>query len=289
MIETESKTVQVMLLMVGGHQCEFSLAADAPLLRELFQALINPRENRDRLFEIPMGDEDNSTVYIVGQSLVAIATDPAIELQPMQVTNAAETMAQSASVSPVQVIESRVVQLDDFLPHGEYQRLLETCLPQSSGMEISGVQLPTPDSFAPFRELILNRVGAVLPDVLLRLGIPDFPLPLIEAVAIPDSEGKPEPMTRDDGSPETAVRVLNFVYYFSREPKPFTGGELLIYNSKIEGESLNPAETFQTVEPRNNSVVFFFSSDSYEVLPVRGNSPAFSDRCFKVKGWLRKS
>lgn len=84
----ESETVQVMLLIAGGHQCELSVASNAPLLRELFQALSDRSDKAtQKVFEIPM-DEGNRCLYFPGQSLVAIATDPPVNLEKMQLQKA---------------------------------------------------------------------------------------------------------------------------------------------------------------------------------------------------------
>lgn len=95
-------------------------------------------------------------------------------------------------------------------------------------------------------------------------------------------------MHNDNGSSETQNRELTYVYYFYREPKPFSGGELLLYDSKIENNYYVQADSFKTVEPRNNSIVFFPSRYLHEVKLVSCPSKAFADSRFTINGWIRR-
>ncbi len=75
----------------------------------------------------------------------------------------------------------------------------------------------------------------------------------------------------------------------NQEPKAFSGGELLLYNSKIENNLYVNAESFTKIEPRNNSIVFFLSRCMHEVLPVNCKSKAFADSRFTINGWVRRA
>lgn len=287
-MELESNQVQVIVMMTGGHQYELSLTADSPLLQELFQALSNRGKNGGEVFKIP-NEEDGSCLYIPRDAIAAIATIPPIPLQSLNLEPPSRQPEPTPpSPLPQKLIESTVVQLDNFLKPAEYQHLLETVFPQE-GTASSGIQLPTPQSFALSREVLLHRVQMMLPDVLIQLGMGGFPLTEMEAAEIPDHAIEGQSISTDGNSPETALRVVNFVYFFHQTPKPFTGGELLVYDSQIVNTQLTVAQTYKTVEPRNNSMVFFLTSNAYEVLRVYPNSPAFRDRCFRVQGWMRRS
>jgi Rps23 Pro-64 3,4-dihydroxylase Tpa1-like proline 4-hydroxylase len=63
---------------------------------------------------------------------------------------------------------------------------------------------------------------------------------------------------------------------------------LLIYDSKIENNFYVNADSYQAVEPRNNSIVFFLSRYLHEVLPVSCPSKAFADSRFTINGWVRR-
>lgn len=285
-MELESNLVQVIVMMTGGHQYELSLTADAPLLQELFQALSNRGKNGGKdVFKIP-NEEDGSCLYIPRDAIAAIATVPPISVESL---NLQPPSPQPEPTPPPQkLIESSVVQLDNFLNPAEYQQLMETVFPQE-GTASSGIQLPTPQSFAPSRQVLLHRVQRMLPDVLIQLGMGGFPLTEMEAAEIPNHAIEGQSISTDGNSPETALRVLNFVYFFYQTPKPFTGGELLVYDSQLLNNQVSVAQSYKTVEPRNNSMVFFLTSNAYEVLRVYPNSPAFRDRCFRVQGWMGRS
>ncbi len=289
-MELESNLVQVIVMMTGGHQYELSLSADAPLLQELFQALSNRGKNAGKdMFKIP-NEEDGSCLYIPRDAIAAIATVPPIAIQTLNLEPQSPQVELSPPPpKPPEIIESSFVQLDNFLNSPEYQQLIETIFPQELAIASSGIQLPTPQSFAPLREVLLHRVQRMFPDVLIQLGMQGFPLREMEAQDIPIHAIEGQPISTDANSSETALRVLSFMYFFYQEPRPFTGGELRIYDSQIQNKYLSAAQSYKTIEPRNNSIVFFLASNAYEVLPVHPNSPAFRDRCFRVQGWMRRS
>ncbi|MCT7992714.1 hypothetical protein [Laspinema olomoucense] len=274
-------------MMTGGHQYELSLTADAPLLQELFQALSNRGKNRGKdVFKIP-NEEDGSCLYIPRDAIAAIATFPPIPIQSLNLQPLSR-QPEPTPQQPQQLIESTVVQLDNFLKPAEYQQLIETIFPQE-GPASSGIQFPTPQSFAPLREMLLHRVQMMLPDVLIQLGLEGFPLTEMEAQEIPTHAIEGQSISTDGNSPGTALRVVNFCYFFYQTPKPFTGGELLVYDSQLLNNQVSVAQTYKTVEPRQNSIAFFLTSNAYEVLRVYPNSPAFRDRCFRFQGWMRRS
>lgn len=77
-----------------------------------------------------------------------------------------------------------------------------------------------------------------------------------------------------------SYRVASAVYYYARQPKAFSGGALRIY--ALRGQE------FRDIEPVDNSIVFFPSMFSHEVLPVSVPSGRFEDSRFSVNCWLRK-
>ena len=136
--------------------------------------------------------------------------------------------------------------------------------------------------------MILKRIQAIIPDILSKLNLSPFSVSQIESQLTAHNDGNYYKLHNDNGSPDTATRELTYVYYFYQEPKPFSGGELLVYDSKIENNVYVNAETFKTVEPRNNSIIFFLSRYMHEVLPVNCPSQAFGDSRFTINGWVRR-
>jgi Rps23 Pro-64 3,4-dihydroxylase Tpa1-like proline 4-hydroxylase len=75
----------------------------------------------------------------------------------------------------------------------------------------------------------------------------------------------------------TKNRVLTFVYYFHSPVKKFTGGNLVF-----------PSNGGITIEPVNNSIVFFSPILWHEVLPVTCPSKEFINGRFTINGWIIK-
>ena len=143
-------------------------------------------------------------------------------------------------------------------------------------------------SFPEFSQLVVNRIQAILPDVFRKLNLSLFPIGEIEAQLTSHNDGNYYKIHNDNGSPDTATREFTYVYYFYQQPKAFSGGELLIYDSKIENNFYVKADSYKRVEPRNNSIVFFLSRYLHEVLPVSCPSKVFADSRFTINGWVRR-
>ena len=192
---------------------------------------------------------------------------------------------------------SRYAQIDNFLTAAEKNKLIKYVLAKESQFVTTSTSTNADDyrrsmvlhSFPEFSELMVNRIKAILPDVLRKLNIPSFGLGEIETQLTMHNDNNFYKIHNDSGSPDTATRFFTYVYYFYREPKAFSGGELLIYDSKIENNFYVADDTFRTVEPRNNSIVFFLSRYMHEVLRVSCPSKAFADSRFTINGWVRKA
>jgi Rps23 Pro-64 3,4-dihydroxylase Tpa1-like proline 4-hydroxylase len=83
-------------------------------------------------------------------------------------------------------------------------------------------------------------------------------------------------------------RTVSFVYYFYREPKAFTGGELRVYDTRVEGDRIVGGRKYDTIIPRQNQMLFFPSYLFHEVLPVRCPSQKLADSRFTVNGWISR-
>lgn len=127
-----------------------------------------------------------------------------------------------------------------------------------------------------------------LPSVLKQLQMAEFPVGNIEAQITAHGDGHYYKIHQDNGTPDLALRQLTYVYYFYREPKQFSGGELKIYDDQVEDDRSVKADSFHIIEPRNNSIVFFPSHYLHEVLPVSCSSPSFADSRFTLNGWVRR-
>jgi Rps23 Pro-64 3,4-dihydroxylase Tpa1-like proline 4-hydroxylase len=230
--------------------------------------------------------------------LMGLVTDPALVVEPSQENSPA---AISASTLPdpsrFDPLTSRYLQLENFLTTTEHQLLLEYVFDRQaefvSTLTSTGAENYRESvvlyAFPDFAALIHQRIQAILPEVLAHLGLPAFPIGQIEAQLTAHNDGNFYKIHNDNGSPDTATRELTYVYYFHQEPKAFSGGELVIYDSQKQDQHYVAAETHHIVDPLNNSIVFFLSRYMHEVLPVHCPSQQFADSRFTVNGWVRRA
>ncbi len=195
------------------------------------------------------------------------------------------------------VLPSQVLRIANFLSPAVNQALYAYALNQERSF------VPTQNSagdanyrrswylpaFPEHGEMMKKQVAATVPTVLQRLGMPAWPVDDIEIQLTAHNDGNYYKIHNDNGSPDAASRELTYVYYFHREPKPFTGGELRVYDSRIENGFYVAADSYQTIEPQNNTIVFFLSRYLHEVLPVSCPSQRFADSRFTLNGWVRKN
>lgn len=201
----------------------------------------------------------------------------------------------SATTGAQAIVPANYLRITDFLPIEEHDQLFEYVLQQEPNFVAAGVQAADLTyrqarvlySFPQFSEAMISLVELLLPDVLSQLGLPLFPLAQIEAQLTAYNDGNYYITHNDKDSPESASRQISYIYYLHRQPKPFSGGELRIYDCKHEDNKYVVADSFQTIEPRDNSIVFFQSGYAHEILPVRCPSQAFADSRFTLNGWVR--
>jgi SM-20-related protein len=135
-----------------------------------------------------------------------------------------------------------------------------------------------------FSEVIGYRVESYLPWVLQRLGLAQFAVSRIEAEITASNDGEFLKKHVDSSTDRFPRRVLNYVYYFNRKPRRFSGGELRLYHTSLEDGRRLFARTFDTVLPENNQIVFFPACVMHEVRPVRCPSRLLADGRFTFNG-----
>jgi Rps23 Pro-64 3,4-dihydroxylase Tpa1-like proline 4-hydroxylase len=86
-----------------------------------------------------------------------------------------------------------------------------------------------------------------------------------------------------------ATRMINYVYYFHKTPRPYTGGELLLFDSDTEVKDSWTRSRFTCVAPEDNSVVFFPPNFYHSVAPIRCPTQDFADSRFVINGHYHKS
>ncbi|AFZ33417.1 Prolyl 4-hydroxylase alpha subunit (plasmid) [Gloeocapsa sp. PCC 7428] len=271
----------VTILLAGGK--EYTVNADNLLLQELCETMM--REARPKqLFQIPI-DNGNAMLTFASDRLVGLITKPPLKI---------------AQHTPQQrdrhIVASDYFQIKNFLSPAENQRLLEYVVQREADFVPTSTSTQADNyrkslvlhNFPEFVQLITQKVAAYTPKILKIFGVEPFPISKIEAQLTAHNDQHFYKVHNDNGSPNTASRELTYVYYFHRQPKPYTGGELVIYDSEVRNNRYIKANTFKVVEPENNTVVFFLSRYMHEVRPIQCPSQAFIDSRFTINGWVRR-
>jgi Rps23 Pro-64 3,4-dihydroxylase Tpa1-like proline 4-hydroxylase len=230
------------------------------------------------------------------QSLLIYNTTPA-----KTQTATAIALPMQNSIPPTsqtgEVLPSYFAQVENFLTPAQVQSLMKYVLEREAKFEPTSNSANDPNyrrsaflpAFPEFSELMINRIRDMMPYIITYLGLPSFKVGDIESQLTAHNDGNYYKIHNDNGSPDSATRELTYVYYFNRQPKSFTGGELLIYDSKIENNFYVGASSYQTVQPLHNSIVFFLSRYMHEVLTVKCPSQHFANSRFTINGWVRRS
>jgi Rps23 Pro-64 3,4-dihydroxylase Tpa1-like proline 4-hydroxylase len=199
-------------------------------------------------------------------------------------------------------LSAQCVVLDEFLAPQELQELISYTLQQEANFNTSEVISPSEGGLVNYEHrrsrvlltlgkhesVMIERIKSVLPLVLARLGMEDFPIESVESQITASNDGDFFRQHPDNGQEEVASRHLTFVYFFHREPRQFEGGELRIHDSRLEGNQYVSTGSYQSIVPQQNQIVFFPCSLLHEITPVRCPSGAFADSRFTLNGWLRR-
>ena len=163
---------------------------------------------------------------------------------------------------------AQCVVLDEFLAPQELDELVNYALQHEAEFQSSAVVSPSGDpgtldyshrrsrvlmDLGKHEQVILERIRGVLPSVLERLGVEEFPITNVEAQITASNDGDFFGAHCDDSQELIASRRITFVYFFQREPRPFEGGELRLHDSR---GSDTHAESYQTVSYTHLGIEF---------------------------------
>jgi SM-20-related protein len=200
-------------------------------------------------------------------------------------------------------LPAQCVILDEFLTSAELNTLRQYVLEHETQFEISEVLSPGVTGGAVDYEhrrsrvlmdlggherMITDRVLTCLPRVLQKWGRDPFPISRVETQSTASNHGDFFHCHSDNGAEAVAAREITFVYFFHREPKQFSGGELRIYDSRRENDNYVPTANYRTIVPEQNQLVLFASGLSHEITPVECPAGQFADSRFTVNGWIHK-
>jgi Rps23 Pro-64 3,4-dihydroxylase Tpa1-like proline 4-hydroxylase len=127
-----------------------------------------------------------------------------------------------------------------------------------------------------------------IPDLFSRLQFAPFPgvISAIRMRAYADSHFFKAHIDTQPGT-SIANRVYNFVYFFHRVPKPYTGGELLLFDTDPEAMTF-VSSRFTRVIPEDNAIILFPCAFYHSVLPVKCSTREFTDSRFVINGHVSR-
>jgi SM-20-related protein len=132
----------------------------------------------------------------------------------------------------------------------------------------------------PFHEVIAERIKFYFTRIVEGLECSHFDVARVESQITASNDGDYFRLHSDNTRGCAPSREISYVYFFHREPKPFHGGELVLYDPQVViGERINPEQ---------NDIVFFRSSCLHEILPVGCSSSRFCDSRFTINGWIHR-
>jgi len=176
--------------------------------------------------------------------------------------------------------------LHDFLPAGQHQALLAWTLNQESRFTPAGIAGQTVDNsirrcerlndLGPFQALFTQLLTDSYQAWLTTLDATAFEQIHVELQIAAYGDGAHFAFHTDTGTSHAPTRrMLTAIYYFYRDPKLFTGGDLRLYDLRARPNSESPA--FVTIEL------------GHEVMPVTQTTGNFADFRFVVNCWLHRA
>ena len=198
------------------------------------------------------------------------------------------------------VYPAPVIIVDDFVGGAGAEQLFQYAIAHESGFQPSKVALghggiidesrrvsKVNSDIDPVMPLIEPAIRKAVDDAIPKLGLVNVESYLLEPELTWCGDGGFFKMHTDTLYRDRLAnqRVMTVVYYFYKEPKAFTGGQLRLYGLGADANG----GIQQEIEPRFDRAVFFPSWFPHEVLPVHCSSGAFADGRFAISCWVRKN
>lgn len=139
------------------------------------------------------------------------------------------------------------------------------------------------------KENICDKVYGLAKEVSARFMLPSRPTIKVEAKLTAHRDGgffnvHQDAFTEINGS----SRHISWVYYFHLTPKPYRGGDLVLFDSTCQEENHRYNEfDYTRISPKDNQIVFFPSWFYHGVTPVSVLQSGFASSRFAVAGHIR--
>jgi SM-20-related protein len=270
---------RLRLLLRHGRHYELACPPGTPLLGQLARLMAGEAVALE--FELSQGGTTIGVSLPPGE-VVAVESEPPLRML--------------ASPPAAEAQPAAWLRIPDFLAPEENRAILAYAVGHDADFERSGVDGPEKDH-RHSRVLMrpdglpvdfAGRVREILPEVTRHFGLPLQEGYGFEMQLTAHGDGGYFRLHNDNGSAGTASRYLTYVYYLHREPRPFSGGTLRLYDrSQPRPDSWVPLASFSAFEPENNMIIFFPSGQYHEVLPTLCRGTDFADSRFTLNGWIR--
>lgn len=207
---------------------------------------------------------------------------------------------QRAAASATIIRAPRLLILDDFLPAPLLSDLLDFTLENEDAFEPAEVVRDGAGlvdtkvrrsgvcklGLGPHEAAFEKAIHARYDDIVSGLGLAPFALASTELQLVAHGDNAfykshIDTLAGPNANSKKSVRVASCVFYFHREPKRFTGGEIAIY-------AFGKDDKTEVIEPVQNRLLAFPSFACHEVLKVNSPSGTFADSRFAINYWLRK-
>jgi len=141
-------------------------------------------------------------------------------------------------------------------------------------------------NLGPHRAPLALRLRSYLASVTRHLELPPFAFTHLDIQATASNDGEFFRAHTDNGSPPYQTRQITFVLYFHRGPKSFSGGDLILFDTRGDEYEQHGAVSRIVIPPCHNQLVFFPSFLLHEVQAVVCPSREFRDSRFTLNGWI---
>ena len=199
------------------------------------------------------------------------------------------------------------VQIGDFLSPAERQQLWIAALAGDYGpAKLVGERLDSSRRSAAaakgsalntVRRWFLPKLRTALPAALARLGADGRGLRVEKVgecgfeLSVTAHHADDYYTCHTDNEDRLHGRRLSYVYYFHRQPRRFTGGDLLLYDTDYDA-GIWSMRAYSRLAAADNTLVLF-PSDSYheitKVAPASGETLPFGQGRFTVNGWIHET
>ena len=277
--------IDVRLFLTGGHVYSLSCDPDGETLKRLSAAMNRVAARGGPLSGLLQveAEIDGATrgLEIPLASIIAVETDPPHVLGTANFEERVET--------------APYIRIPDFLTPEENRAFLDFAVAREDRFRASTVssgekgyrESRVLDELDDMPVDIPARVRELVPDLLAHFELPPLDDIRVECQLTASNNADYFKLHSDNGSPDTANRILTYIYYFFDEPRRFGGGGLRMYDTRTADAYRGAAESHTHLRPENNTMVFFPSRVWHEVLPIDCASNELKDSRFTVNGWVR--